>query len=219
VQPKEPVDQIDQGSHDRRLSEPDRKPTEGRLGPAHVRTPTGRIDDIAAIRPTPLHESPVTLRPRLTPSLLFTRLPSGARSHSDERELAAWTFGVSAQRAYGRLGTGRRRRPFLECRFHQHRRAAGTVNPVSDGRRDDRVEPPAGLALTISLMSKSTRNSGKTWTPAELHLLRHLARQNTPTRVAGLKLGRTPSAVQSKAGQLKVSLKPTNQSPYNRRSK
>ena len=68
-------------------------------------------------------------------------------------------------------------------------------------------------------MSKSTRNSGKPWTPADVTQLRQLARGNIPTRVAGLKLGRTPGAVQSKASEMGISLKPTNQSPYNRRGK
>jgi hypothetical protein len=66
-------------------------------------------------------------------------------------------------------------------------------------------------------MSKSTRNSGKAWTPADNRGLRQLASQNTPTRVIGLKLGRTPDAVQQHASQQGVSLKPTNQSPYNRK--
>lgn len=68
-------------------------------------------------------------------------------------------------------------------------------------------------------MSKSPRNSGKAWTPEDVKQLRQLARENTPTRVAGFKLGGTPGAVQSKASDLDISLKPTNQSPYNRRSK
>ena len=63
-------------------------------------------------------------------------------------------------------------------------------------------------------MSKSTRNAGKHWTPAENRQLVDLARGNTPTRVIGLKLGRPPGGVQAKAGELGVSLKPTNQSPY-----
>jgi hypothetical protein len=46
-----------------------------------------------------------------------------------------------------------------------------------------------------------------------------LARKNTPTRVIGLKLGRSASAIYAHASQLGVSLKPTNQSPYSRRSK
>jgi len=66
-------------------------------------------------------------------------------------------------------------------------------------------------------MSKSTRNSGKSWTSADAAQLRGLARQNTPTRVIGLKLGRTEDAVRAKASDLGVSLKPTNQSPYNRK--
>lgn len=68
-------------------------------------------------------------------------------------------------------------------------------------------------------MPKSTRKSGKPWTPAEVKQLRKLAKGNTPTRVAGLKLGRSENAVRAKAGEKKISLKPTNQSPYNRRRK
>jgi hypothetical protein len=66
-------------------------------------------------------------------------------------------------------------------------------------------------------MSKSTRNSGKNWTPGDESQLRTLARGNTPTRVIGLKLGRSEEAVRAKASELNVSLKPTNQKPYNRR--
>jgi hypothetical protein len=66
-------------------------------------------------------------------------------------------------------------------------------------------------------MTKSTRNSGKPWTQAEISRLEELAAQNTPTRVIGLKLGRTPGAVANKASEENISLKPTNQSPYNRR--
>lgn len=65
-------------------------------------------------------------------------------------------------------------------------------------------------------MSKYNRNSGTQWTGTEVRQLRQLAGENTPTRVIGLKLGRTPDAVQSKASEQGISLKPTNQSPYNR---
>lgn len=67
-------------------------------------------------------------------------------------------------------------------------------------------------------MAKPT-NSGKAWTPAQNQQLRTLANGNTPTRVAALKLGRTPDAVQSQAGKIGVSLKPTNQSPYGTKKK
>lgn len=65
----------------------------------------------------------------------------------------------------------------------------------------------------------SPKNSGKAWTPAQNAQLKQLANGNTPTRVAGIKLGRTPSAVQSQASKLGISLKPTNQSPYGTKKK
>jgi hypothetical protein len=63
-------------------------------------------------------------------------------------------------------------------------------------------------------MSKSTENTGNAWTEEEVEQLRLLASQNTPTRVIGLKLGRTEDAVYSKAGAEGISLNPPNQSPY-----
>ncbi len=63
---------------------------------------------------------------------------------------------------------------------------------------------------------KYNRNSGKPWTSGNVKELRSLAKENTPTRVIGLKLGRTEDAVRTKASEENVSLKPTNQSPYNR---
>ena len=68
-------------------------------------------------------------------------------------------------------------------------------------------------------MSKSTRNSGTHWSNADVERLAEMARQNTPTRVIGLKLGRTEDGVRNKASEEDISLRPTNQSPYNRRPK
>ena len=67
-------------------------------------------------------------------------------------------------------------------------------------------------------MAKAPKNHGKPWTGQDDRQLRQLANQNTPTRVIGLKLGRTPGAVQQHASEIDVSLKPTNQRPYNRRT-
>jgi hypothetical protein len=67
-------------------------------------------------------------------------------------------------------------------------------------------------------MAKSDRNAGKPWVAADEQTLRRLAKENTPTRVIGLKLGRTEDAVRAKASDIQISLKPTNQSPYNRRT-
>ena len=65
-------------------------------------------------------------------------------------------------------------------------------------------------------MAKYTRNAGKEWTPTEVRTLKTLVKQNTPTRVIGLKLGRPVAGVYAKASEKNISLKPTNQSPYNR---
>ncbi len=66
-------------------------------------------------------------------------------------------------------------------------------------------------------MAKEPARHGKEWKTGEERRLRELARENTPTRVMGIKLERTPEAIYKKASELGVSLKPTNQSPYNRR--
>jgi hypothetical protein len=64
---------------------------------------------------------------------------------------------------------------------------------------------------------KCLRNAGQSWTQQAERDLRALAAQNAPSRVIGLKLGRSEDAVRTRAAQLHVSLKPTNQSPYDRR--
>jgi len=69
------------------------------------------------------------------------------------------------------------------------------------------------------MAKKYIRNAGKPWTPTEEKKLKEFAKGNTPTRVIGLKLGRPVRGVQAKASELKVSLKPPNQAPYNRRKK
>ena len=67
-------------------------------------------------------------------------------------------------------------------------------------------------------MSNPNRH-GASWSAADNQQLRQLAAQNTPTRVIGLKMGRTPGALQSHASDIGVSLKPTNQSPYGAKGK
>ena len=80
-----------------------------------------------------------------------------------------------------------------------------------------------GAAYSIlgreEMMAKIPENGGKPWTPGDVKKLEQLANQNTPTGVIGLKLKRAPEAVQQKASQEDISLKPTNQSPCNRRKK
>jgi hypothetical protein len=76
------------------------------------------------------------------------------------------------------------------------------------------------LTFTLEpIMATKPANHGKTWTSADNRNLKQLAQGNTPTRVMGLKLGRTPDSVQSHASELGVSLKPVNQSPYGTQKK
>lgn len=65
-------------------------------------------------------------------------------------------------------------------------------------------------------MTKKPTNHGKDWSSQDVQQLRDLAKHNTPTRVIGIKIGRTEGAIESKASEQDISLKPTNQSPYNR---
>ena len=68
-------------------------------------------------------------------------------------------------------------------------------------------------------MPKTPPNNGKTWSTSDVAKLKQEIKENTPTRVMGLHFGRSPEAVQSKANDLGLSTKPTNQSPYSRRKK
>lgn len=68
-------------------------------------------------------------------------------------------------------------------------------------------------------MTSYLRNANLSWSLADDLRLQRLASENTPTRVIGLKLGRSALAVQARASQLGISLKPMNQSPYNRRAR
>jgi hypothetical protein len=63
------------------------------------------------------------------------------------------------------------------------------------------------------------RRAREPWTGAEVKQLRQLAKDNTPTGVLSLKLGRAPAAIRSKAQREGISLRPINRSPYNRRAR
>jgi predicted alpha/beta hydrolase len=62
-----------------------------------------------------------------------------------------------------------------------------------------------------------TRNNYNRWTASDVRALRQLARQNTPMRVIGQKLGRTAISIRGKAQREGISLRPTNQVAYSRR--
>jgi hypothetical protein len=66
---------------------------------------------------------------------------------------------------------------------------------------------------------KKPANHGKPWTPQDVQKLEDLAERNTPTRVIGLKLGRSEDSIYGKASEQDIPLGPWNQRPYNRRKK
>ncbi len=62
-------------------------------------------------------------------------------------------------------------------------------------------------------MAKGLKNHGSDWTAADMKQLKQLAKGNT-ARIAALKLGRTPGAVQQKASVEGISFGSSNQRPY-----
>lgn len=68
-------------------------------------------------------------------------------------------------------------------------------------------------------MKKTPKNQGKEWTGNDISTLKKLIKGNTPTGLIAYELGRTENSIRIKASEIEVSLKPTNQSPYNRRKK
>lgn len=62
---------------------------------------------------------------------------------------------------------------------------------------------------------QQSTNSGKPWTTQQEQILRSLAEQNIPIRRIALKLGRTSTAVQSKARDINVSLNNPIKVPVN----
>lgn len=66
-------------------------------------------------------------------------------------------------------------------------------------------------------MTKKPANHGKTWTTPDIKHLKDLSKGNTPTGLIAHKLGRTEDSIRAKASEENISLKPTNQSPYDRK--
>jgi len=72
---------------------------------------------------------------------------------------------------------------------------------------------------TSTSRTRKTSKKAKTtklirWSSADNKQLKTLIKQNTPTRVIGLKLRRTEASVRQHAYRMGVSLRPTNRSRY-----
>lgn len=81
----------------------------------------------------------------------------------------------------------------------------------------DNLPPPKPKSPPGSTIS--TRHHAEEWKAATVRELKTLIAENTPTRVIGVKLGRTEASIRDKVAELRLSLKPTNQSPRNARKK
>lgn len=68
-------------------------------------------------------------------------------------------------------------------------------------------------------MAKQPPNHHKPWSRQDIALVRDLAAQNTPTGLIAYRAGRSKGAVYNAASEHGIPLKPTNQSPYNRRKR
>ena len=78
---------------------------------------------------------------------------------------------------------------------------------------------PIGRKGPRKAHARYKRKLREAWSVADVRMLRGLAKKNTPTGVISLKLERPQSAIRSKAQRERISLKPTNRSPYNRRKR
>ena len=78
---------------------------------------------------------------------------------------------------------------------------------------------PIGRKGASKANPKYKRNMRDAWSTNDVKTLRQYAKANTPTGVISLKMGRSPTAIRSKAQREGISLGPPNRSPYNRRAK
>ena len=83
-------------------------------------------------------------------------------------------------------------------------------------RSNGRTKSGAGAGVGTATRKKSAKSSSarKGWSAAEDKTLKTLIKQNTPTRVIGLKLQRSEASVRQHVSRLGLSLRPTNRSPY-----
>ena len=115
---------------------------------------------------------------------------------------------------------GRRRGRAFECVQYFY----WAIVATADCRSRDRISgenrlPPATTHSASRPDMRLLSVASEEWTRPDLGKLRKPAKENTPTRVMGVKLGRTEDAVRAKASEKGISLKPANQSPYNRRKR
>jgi hypothetical protein len=90
-------------------------------------------------------------------------------------------------------------------RARKTKTASKAFNPADNLPPPKKRSPPG--------TTKSTRHHDETWVATEVRELKGMLKENTPTRVIGLKLGRTEAAIRDKVRELGLSLMPVNRSP------
>ena len=78
---------------------------------------------------------------------------------------------------------------------------------------------PIGKKGSRKVSPSYKRRSRQPWSTTDVNKLKQLAKGNTPTGVMSLKLQRPIAAIRSKAQRERISLRPVNRSPYDRRPK
>jgi uncharacterized protein (DUF934 family) len=66
-------------------------------------------------------------------------------------------------------------------------------------------------------MARKPTNDHKPWSQADKRQLADMAAHNKPTRLIAYWMKRSTDSIYTQASRLGVPLKPTNQSPYNRK--
>ncbi|HEY6043875.1 MAG TPA: hypothetical protein VIU43_03155 [Nitrosospira sp.] len=95
----------------------------------------------------------------------------------------------------------------------ERRRALQIVEEVCRQEHPDRevarheMERRVGERRKADRRQRQPNNYGRPWTQEQIQTLQVLARQNTPIRRIALKLGRTSTAIQSKAKEMDLPLK------------
>jgi hypothetical protein len=82
-----------------------------------------------------------------------------------------------------------------------------TLNNMAESKEGDSLSQRFSVSHGERRMAKK-HNHVTAWTREEVKALRQLAKENTPTRVIGIKLGRSEASIQGKAHRECISLRP-----------
>jgi hypothetical protein len=142
-----------------------------------------------------------------------TRRTASTRSRSSSTKRGPGSTGRKrrADGTFASTGSSKARKAGFPSTPHKRTSSGRKLFEPIDKTPRERLQAGEKLPHYIS-------KTGQRWTRDDVKELRTLAKKNTPTRVISSKIGRSPDAIQAKASQEHISLKPANRSPYGRRS-